>query len=49
MRGLYDLADMARAEHDNATASRATALANKLRQQFETTWWERRSRSTPTH
>ncbi|HYZ81486.1 MAG TPA: hypothetical protein VE571_09475 [Solirubrobacteraceae bacterium] len=40
MRGLYDLADMARAEHDPATASWATGLANRLRAQFEQTWWD---------
>jgi hypothetical protein len=40
MRGLYDLADMARFKHDNATATWATNLANKLRQQFEATWWD---------
>ncbi|MEA2211174.1 MAG: hypothetical protein QOF83_1122, partial [Solirubrobacteraceae bacterium] len=40
MRGLYDLADMARFKHDNATATWATGLANKLRRQFETTWWD---------
>jgi hypothetical protein len=40
MRGLYDLADMARAEHDSATASWATGLANRLRTQFEQTWWD---------
>jgi hypothetical protein len=40
MRGLYDLADMARFRHDNATATWATALANKLRRQFEATWWD---------
>ncbi|MFL5862270.1 MAG: glycogen debranching protein [Solirubrobacteraceae bacterium] len=40
MRGLYDLADMARAEHDGATAGWATRLANRLRSQFEQTWWD---------
>ena len=40
MRGLYDLADMARAEHDSATATWATSLANRLRRQFEQTWWD---------
>ena len=40
MRGLYDLADMARFRHDNATATWATDLANKLRRQFESTWWD---------
>jgi hypothetical protein len=40
MRGLYDLADLAQAEHDGATATWATNLANKLRSQFEQTWWD---------
>ncbi len=40
MRGLYDLADMAQAEHDNATATWATGLADRLRSQFEQTWWD---------
>jgi hypothetical protein len=40
MRGLYDLADMAQAEHDPATVTWATNLANKLRNQFEQTWWD---------
>ena len=40
MRGLYDLADMARSKGDTATATWATNLADKLRQQFEATWWD---------
>ena len=40
MRGLFDLADMARSKHDDATATWATNLANKLRSQFEATWWD---------
>ena len=40
MRGLYDLADMAQAEHDTATVTWATNLADKLRSQFEHTWWD---------
>jgi hypothetical protein len=40
MRGLYDLADMARSKHDRATATWATNLANRLRRQFEATWWD---------
>jgi len=40
MRGLYDLADMARSKHDLATATWATNLANRLRRQFEATWWD---------
>ena len=48
MRGLYDLADMARAEHDNATATWATSLADRLRTQFEQTWWDPSAPSTRT-
>jgi hypothetical protein len=40
MRGLYDLADMARSKHDRTTAVWATQLANQLRSQFEATWWD---------
>ena len=40
MRGLYDLADMARVKGDGATARWATALADKLRREFEATWWD---------
>ena len=40
MRGLYDLADMARFLHDGATARWATQLADRIRHQFETTWWD---------
>ena len=40
MRGLYDLADMARSKHDLATATWATNLAGRLRRQFETTSWD---------
>jgi hypothetical protein len=39
IRGLYDLADMARVEHDNATRKWATDLASSLRQRFDQTWW----------
>jgi hypothetical protein len=40
MRGLYDLADMARFVHDRATARWATQLADRIRHQFEATWWD---------
>ena len=40
IRGLYDLADMARSKHDGATASWATNLARKLHQRFDPTWWD---------
>ena len=39
IRGLYDLADMARAKHDGATYAWTTNLARKLQQRFDTTWW----------
>ncbi len=40
IRGLYDLADMAQSKGDTATANWATSLADKLRSQFEATWWD---------
>jgi hypothetical protein len=40
MRGLYDLADMAAYKHDWRTARWATNLADRLRAQFEATWWD---------
>ena len=40
MRGLYDLADMARYLHDAATARWATQLADRIRREFEATWWD---------
>jgi hypothetical protein len=39
IRGLYDLADMAKTKHDNATYAWANGLAKQLRQQFDSTWW----------
>jgi hypothetical protein len=39
IRGLYDLADMARSKHDGATASWASNLARKLHNRFDPTWW----------
>ena len=45
MRGLYDLADMAVSKHDMATARWATGLADRLRRQFEATWWDPGSQS----
>ena len=39
IRSLLDLADMARAKHDDATVTWATGLAAKLQKQFEATWW----------
>jgi hypothetical protein len=39
IRGLYDLADMARDKHDGATFAWASNLARQLRQRFDGTWW----------
>jgi hypothetical protein len=39
MRGLYDLADMARSKHDDATYSWAVSHANDLANRFDSTWW----------
>jgi hypothetical protein len=39
IRGLYDLADMAKAEHDTSTYVWAKNLANELRRHFDSTWW----------
>jgi hypothetical protein len=39
VRGLYDLADMARAKGDTATASWATTHADDLTARFDAAWW----------
>jgi hypothetical protein len=39
IRGLYDLADMARSKHDGDVFAWATNLARKLHQRFDETWW----------
>jgi hypothetical protein len=39
IRGLYDLADMARSKHDGRTYAWASNLARKLHDRFEATWW----------
>ncbi|MFC8504151.1 hypothetical protein ACFUC1_17465 [Pedococcus sp. NPDC057267] len=39
IRGLYDLADMAKAKHDGRTFSWANNLARKIRDRFDGTWW----------
>ena len=39
IRGLYDLADMARSKHDRATEAWARDLARQLQQRFDCTWW----------
>ncbi len=50
IRGLFDLADMARSKGDAATFDWANGLAEGLRDEFEDTWWfpAGRSRSTRT-
>jgi hypothetical protein len=44
IRGLYDLADLARSKHDNATYRWTTRLAATLQQRFDRTWWHRAAR-----
>jgi hypothetical protein len=39
IRGLYDLADMARSKHDGRTFAWAQNLARKLHQRFDGAWW----------
>jgi hypothetical protein len=39
IRGLYDLADMARAKRDGRTFAWAKNLARSLQERFEATWW----------
>jgi hypothetical protein len=39
IRGLYDLADMARAKHDGATYAWARNRARDLERRFEAAWW----------
>ena len=39
IRGLRDLADMARARNDQATADWATSRATAMEEQFEAAWW----------
>ncbi|HEX4670682.1 MAG TPA: hypothetical protein VH279_00360, partial [Solirubrobacteraceae bacterium] len=43
IRALLDLADMATAMHDTATAHWATRLAGKLQRQFDSTWWDQQA------
>jgi hypothetical protein len=40
IRALYDLADMARSKHDQATVAWATSTARDLQSRFESTWWD---------
>ncbi|WP_228546293.1 hypothetical protein [Halegenticoccus tardaugens] len=46
IRGLYDLADMARAVGDTATEKRSLARARRLENRFEGTWWFGRDGAT---
>lgn len=39
IRGLYDLADMAKAKNDRSTYAWATKLASSVRKRFDNTWW----------
>jgi hypothetical protein len=39
IRGLYDLADLARSKHDGATYSWARNLARRLHRRFDPEWW----------
>jgi hypothetical protein len=39
IRGLYDLADMARSKHDGKTYAWAKNLAGKVLAKFDNTWW----------
>jgi hypothetical protein len=39
IRGLYDLADMARSKHDGTTFAWAMNLARGLQTRFDGTWW----------
>ena len=39
IRGLYDLADMARSKHDGDTMAWAMNLARKAQERFDGTWW----------
>jgi hypothetical protein len=46
IRGLYDLADMARSKGDTATATWAEEKARGMRSQFEAAWWFGREDAT---
>jgi len=41
IRGLFDLADMAKSKHDTATHAWAMSLASRLRAHFDHVWWYR--------
>jgi hypothetical protein len=40
IRALYDLADMARSQHDRGTVDWTTRTARDLQSRFESTWWD---------
>jgi hypothetical protein len=46
IRGLYDLADMARSKGDTATESWALERARAMEEKFETAWWFGRQGAT---
>ena len=46
IRGLYDLADMARSKGDQATAEWATQKARGMQRRFESSWWFGREGAT---
>ncbi|WP_460968697.1 glucosidase family protein [Pedococcus soli] len=39
IRGLYDLADLAKSRHDGTTYAWASKLARRIHDRFDTTWW----------
>ncbi|GAA4717168.1 hypothetical protein GCM10025782_12830 [Pedococcus ginsenosidimutans] len=39
IRGLYDLADMAKSRHDGTTYAWANNLARQISSRFDSTWW----------
>ena len=43
VRGLYDLADMARSKRDRTTERWATGIADRARKRFDSTWWDQAS------
>ena len=43
IRGLSDLADMARSRNDTETVTWASGLADRLRERFDPTWWDQDS------
>ncbi len=44
IRGLYDLADMAKSKHDSTTYAWAMSHAANLRKRFDNTWWDQAAR-----